>query len=47
MAQMQGSLGYFPDVVHLRPSSTVSKEKFEVAEIMSLRAVRYSSRSKR
>lgn len=47
LAEMHGRLGYFPDVVHLRPASAASKEKYEVAEIMSLRAVRHSSREKR
>jgi len=47
LAEMHGRLGYFPDVVHLRPSSEVSAEKFEVAEIMNLREVRHSSRDKR
>jgi hypothetical protein len=47
LAEMHGRLGYFPDIVHLRPSSTTSEEKFEVAEIMNLREVRHSSRGKR
>lgn len=47
MAELHGRLGYFPDVVRLRESSTVSNEKFEVAEIMNLREVRHNSRDKR
>ena len=47
LAEIHGRLGYFPDVVHLRPSSPVSEEKFEVAEIMNLRQVRHASREKR
>ncbi len=47
LAEIHGRLGYFPDVVHLRPSSAVTGEKFEVAEIMNLRQVRHSSRDKR
>ena len=47
LAELHGRLGYFPDVVRLRPAKTVSNEKFEVAEIMSLREVRHNSRDKR
>lgn len=47
LAELHGRLGYFPDVVRLRPASTVSNEKFEVAEIMNLREVRHKSRDKR
>ena len=47
LAEMHGRLGYFPDVVHLRPAPSASSEKFEVAEIMNLREVRHSSRDKR
>jgi hypothetical protein len=47
LACMHGRLGYFPDVVHLRPAPASAKEKFEVAEIMNLREVRHSSRGKR
>ena len=47
LAEIHGRLGYFPDVVHLRPSSAVTGEKFEVAEIMNLRQVRHSSIDKR
>lgn len=47
LAELHGRLGYFPDVVRLRPAKTVSNEKFEVAEIMNLREVRHNSRDKR
>jgi hypothetical protein len=47
LAELHGRLGYFPDVVHLRPSPPASEEKFEVAEIMNLREVRHASREKR
>jgi hypothetical protein len=47
LAELHGRLGYFPDVVRLRPASTVSNEKYEVAEIMNLREVRHKSRDKR
>lgn len=44
---LHGRLGHFPDVVRLRPSSPLSAEKFEVAEIMNLHQVRHQSRDKR
>jgi hypothetical protein len=47
LAELHGRLGYFPDVVRLRPASTASNEKFEVAEILNLREVRHNSRDKR
>ena len=47
LAEIHGRLGYFPDVVHLRPSGVTSAEKYEVAEIMNLRQVRHASREKR
>jgi len=47
LAELHGRLGYFPDVVHLRPAAGSSKEKFEVAEVMNLRDVRHASRGKR
>jgi len=47
LAELHGRLGYFPDVVRLRPASSGGGEKFEVAEIINLREVRHSSRDKR
>jgi len=47
LAKLHGRLGYFPDVVRLRPASSGGGEKFEVAEIINLREVRHSSRDKR
>ncbi|NTW83686.1 MAG: hypothetical protein HGB36_10025 [Chlorobiaceae bacterium] len=47
LADLHGRLGYFPDVVHLRPAQSASAEKYEVAEIMNLREVRHASREKR
>ncbi len=47
LAEIHGRLGYFPDVVHLRPSTLTVAEKYEVAEIMNLRQVRHASRGKR
>ncbi|NTW56553.1 MAG: hypothetical protein HGB20_05860 [Chlorobiaceae bacterium] len=47
MAELHGRLGYFPDIVRLRPAPAATVEKFEVAEIMNLREVRHASREKR
>jgi hypothetical protein len=47
LAELHGRLGYFPDVVHLRPAPSDAEEKYEVAEIMNLREVRHASREKR
>lgn len=47
LAELHGRLGYFPDVVHLRPTPPGSAEKYEVAEILNLRDIRHSSREKR
>ena len=47
LAEIHGRIGYFPDVVHLRPSVAALAEKFEVAEILNLRQVRHASREKR
>jgi len=47
LASLHGRFGYFPDVVRLCPALRVSDEKYEVAEIMSLREIRHNSRSKR
>jgi len=47
LAELHGRLGYFPDVVRLRPAPSGSPEKFEVAEIMNLGEIRHSSRRRR
>lgn len=47
LAELHGRLGYFPEVVRLRPASPPATEKFEVADIINLRDVRHSSRDKR
>lgn len=47
LAELHGRLGYFPDVVRLRPAPSGSVEKFEVAEIMNLATIRHISRQKR
>ena len=47
LAELHGRLGYFPDVVRLRPAAPGSCEKFEVADVINLREVRHQSRDKR
>ncbi len=47
LAELHGRLGYFPDVVRLRPAPTHADEKFEVAEVISLREIRGEARGKR
>src|SRR5688572_27154123 len=47
LAELHGRLGYFPDMVRLRPAPAHSREKFEVVEIISLREVRSRARAKR
>jgi hypothetical protein len=47
LAELHGRLGYFPDVVRLRPTRSGASEKYEVAEIISLRQLRHESRGKR
>jgi len=47
LAELHGRLGYFPDVVRLRPAPSGSAEKFEVAEILNLGEIRHLSRHKR
>jgi hypothetical protein len=45
LAELHGRLGYFPDMVRLRPAK--AEEKFELAEIISLRDIRNQARSRR
>jgi hypothetical protein len=47
LAELHGRLGYFPDIVRLRPAPAPAEEKFEVAEIVPTQAVRNRARAKR
>lgn len=47
LAELHGRLGYFPDMVRLRPAPPQAGEKFEVAEIVSMQQVRNQARAKR
>ncbi len=47
LAELHGRLGYFPDIVRLRPAPEPAEEKFEVAEVVTLREIRSKARSKR
>ncbi len=46
LSELHGRMGYFPSLVRIRPSQD-SAEPFEVAEIIDLRKVRDSARTKR
>jgi len=47
LAELHGRMGYFPAVVRLRPVAGSVSQRFEVAEIVSLQAVRDSARQRR
>lgn len=47
LAELHGRLGYFPDLVRLRPALAWSDEKYEVVEIVSLREIRNQARARR
>jgi hypothetical protein len=47
LAELHGRLGYFPDVVRLRPAPAEAEERFEVAEVMRLQDLRNVARGKR
>ncbi|MBN1220834.1 MAG: hypothetical protein JXM69_18070 [Anaerolineae bacterium] len=47
LAELHGRLGYFPDMVRLRPTLVEAEEKYEVAQIVSLREIRNQARAKR
>jgi len=46
LAELHGRLGYFPDIVRIRPSES-GPEKYVVAEIIALRDIRNQARGKR
>ena len=47
LAELHGRIGYFPDMVRLRPAPVGATEKYEVAEIVELRQIRNQARAKR
>ena len=47
LAELHGRLGYFPDLVRLRPGPARADEKYEVAEIISLSRIRNEARARR
>lgn len=44
LAELHGRMGYFPPVVRLRPVAGSLPQRFEVAEIINLQAVREQAR---
>ena len=47
LAELHGRMGYFPSIVRIRPVEGSTPQRFEVAEILNLQAIRDSARSKR
>lgn len=47
IAELHGSMGYFPPIVRIRPVEGAVPPRFEVAEIIDLQAVRDQARRKR
>jgi len=47
LAELHGRCGYFPAVLRMRPAPGATPPRFEVAEIVSLQAVRDAARQRR
>lgn len=47
LAEFHGRMGYFPRVVRMRPVPNSTPPEFEVAEVLSLQAVRDEARKER
>ncbi len=47
LAELHGRMGYFPPIIRLRPAAERMPQVFELAEIISLQAVRERARQKR
>lgn len=47
LAELHGRMGYFPPVIRLRPSGQSPTVRFQVAEILDLRAIREAARTRR
>jgi len=47
LAHLHGLMGYFPPVIRLRPAAGSMPNRFEVAEILNLQAVREAARTSR
>jgi hypothetical protein len=47
LAEIHGRSGYFPAIVRLRPMANTSPPQFEVAELLSLQAIRDAARARR
>jgi hypothetical protein len=47
LAELHGRMGYFPDIVRLRPAPREAGEKYELAEILDLRQIRARGRDRR
>ena len=47
LAELHGRLGYFPPCLRLRPAPDALIPRFEVAEVLNLRAAREAARTRR
>ena len=47
LAELHGRMGYFPEIVRIRPSDEDSAETYVVGEVISLRDVRAAARKAR
>lgn len=47
LAELHGRMGYFPPMVRIRPVANAVPQRFEVAEILNLQAVREHARQAR
>lgn len=47
VAELHGRMGYFPAIVRVRPQPGIMPPRYEVAEILSLQAVRDAARLQR
>lgn len=47
LAELHGRMGHFPSVLRVRPVPDVEPPRFEVAEILSLQALRDAARDRR
>jgi len=47
LAELHGRMGYFPSIIRMRPVPEAVPPRFEVAEIISLQAVREAARARR
>jgi hypothetical protein len=47
LAELHGRMGYFPTLIRIRPVSASVPQRYEVAELLNLQAVRDAARERR